>query len=142
MIAGEGRGTTLEGKIKDYVSGVSSHITPHKRYRRVISNDRPKKFMTLIRQYNEKDREQIIELRKTCNLTRPWNDPNKDFDRKNGVGEDLFIVLEFENKIIGTVMGGYDGHRGIMNYLAVSPDFRGKGFGKILVEEVEKNSSN
>ena len=94
--------------------------------------------MTLIRQYNEKDREQIIELWKTCNLTRPWNDPNKDFDRKNGVGEDLFIVLEFENKIIGTVMGGYDGHRGIMNYLAVSPDFRGKGFGKMLVEEVEK----
>jgi hypothetical protein len=32
MIVGEGRGTTLEGKIKDYVSGVSSHITPHKRY--------------------------------------------------------------------------------------------------------------
>ena len=94
--------------------------------------------MILIRQYYEKEREQIIELLKTCNLTRPWNDPNKDFDRKNGVGEDLFIVLEFENKIIGTVMGGYDGHRGIMNYLAVSPDFRGKGFGKMLVEEVEK----
>ena len=35
MVAGEGRGTTLEGKIKDYVSGVSSHITPHKRYRRI-----------------------------------------------------------------------------------------------------------
>ena len=35
-------------------------------------------------------------------------------------------------------MGGYDDHRGIMNYLAVSPDFRGKGFGKMLVEEVEK----
>ena len=34
-------------------------------------------------------------------------------------------------------MGGYDGHRGIMNYLAVSPDFRGKGYGKMLVEEVE-----
>ena len=35
-------------------------------------------------------------------------------------------------------MGGYDGHRGIMNYLAVSPDFPGKGFGKMSVEEVEK----
>ena len=34
-------------------------------------------------------------------------------------------------------MGGYDGHRGIMNYLAVSPDFRGKGYGKMLVEKVE-----
>ena len=95
--------------------------------------------MTLIRQYNEKDREQIIELWKTCNLTRPWNDPNKDLDRKNGVGEDLFIVLEFENKIIGTVMGGYDGHRGITNYLAVSPDFRDKGYGKMLVQELKKN---
>ena len=93
--------------------------------------------MIVIRQYSEKDREQIIELWKTCDLTRPWNDPNKDFDRKRGFGEDLFIVLEYENKIIGTVMGGYDGHRGIMNYLAVSPDFRGKGYGKMLVEEVE-----
>ena len=93
--------------------------------------------MKIIRQYNEKDREQVIELWETCNLTRPWNDPNKDFVRKKGVGEDLFIVLEFENKIIGTVMGGYDGHRGVMNYLAVNPNFRGKGFGKMLVEAVE-----
>ena len=38
----------------------------------------------------------------------------------------------------GKQNGGYDGHRGIMNYLAISPDFRGKGFGKMLAEEVEK----
>ena len=37
--------------------------------------------MKVIRQYSEKDREQIIELWKTCDFTRPWNDPNKDFDR-------------------------------------------------------------
>ena len=97
----------------------------------------PNKNITVIRKYDEKDREQIIELWKTCNLTRPWNDPNKDFDRKKGYSEDLFIVLEYENKVIGTVMGGYDGHRGIMNYLAVSPNFRGKGFGKMLVKEIE-----
>ena len=35
-------------------------------------------------------------------------------------------------------MGGYDGHLGIMNYLAVSPDFRVIGYGKMLVKEVEK----
>ena len=62
--------------------------------------------MIVICQYSEKDREQIIELWKTCDLTCPWNDPNEDFDRKKRVGEDLFIVLEYENKIIGTVMGG------------------------------------
>ena len=93
--------------------------------------------MTVIRQYNERDREQVIELWKTCNLTRPWNDPNKDLDRKTRTGEELFIVLEYEDKIIGTVMGGYDGHRGVMNYLAVSPKFRGNGFGKMLVVEAE-----
>ena len=95
----------------------------------------PNKNMTVIRKYDEKDREQIIELWKTCNLTRPWNDPNKDFDRKKGYSEDLFIVLEYENKVIGTVMGGYDGHRGIMNYLAVSPNFRGKGFGNKMIDK-------
>ena len=42
----------------------------------------PNKNMTVIRKYDEKDREQIIELWKTCNLTHPWNDPNKDFDKK------------------------------------------------------------
>jgi len=39
-------------------------------------------------------------------------------------------------------MGGYDGHSGIMDYLAVSPDFRRKGFGKMLVKEVEKKPKN
>tara|TARA_B100001173_G_C15924433_1_gene519998 strand:- start:500 stop:925 length:426 start_codon:yes stop_codon:yes gene_type:complete len=94
--------------------------------------------MTTIRKYNEKDREQVTELWKLCNLTRSWNDPNKDINRKNGVGENLFVVLEYKNKIIGTVMGGYDGHRGVMNYLAVNLKFRGIGFGKMLVEFVEE----
>jgi ribosomal protein S18 acetylase RimI-like enzyme len=98
--------------------------------------------MTIVRQYNENDRENVIALWKICDLTRPWNDPDKDFDRKKGVGEDLFMVLEYENKIIGTLMGGYDGHRGVMNYLAVDPNFRGHGFGKILVEAVEDKLKN
>ena len=94
--------------------------------------------MKVIRRYNENDRDQVIELQKKCNLTRPWNDPNKDFDRKRVVGEDLFIVHEYEKRIIGTVMGRYDGHLGVMNYLAISPEFRRNGFGKMLVEEIEK----
>ena len=94
--------------------------------------------MIRIRAYQDKDREQVISLWKTCKLTRPWNDPNKDLDRKKGVGNELFIILEVENQLIGTVMGGYDGHRGVMNYLAIHPGFRGNGFGKLLVKEVEK----
>ena len=93
--------------------------------------------MIRIRAYQDKDREQVISLWKTCKLTRPWNDPKKDIDRKTGVGNELFIILEVENQLIGTVMGGYDGHRGVMNYLAVHPKHQGRGFGKMLVEAIE-----
>jgi len=34
-------------------------------------------------------------------------------------------------------MGGYDGHRGWMNYLAVDPDMRQLGYGKDIVGVLE-----
>ena len=66
------------------------------------------------------------------------NYPEKDLERKKGFGEELFLVLVNEDKIIGTVMGGYDGHRGIINYLGVHPNFRGNGFGGKLMQAVEE----
>ena len=93
--------------------------------------------MIKIRAYQDNDREQVISLWETCKLTRPWNDPNKDLDRKKGVGNELFIILEVENQLMGTVMGGYDGHRFVMNYLAVHPKHQGRGFAKMLVEAIE-----
>ena len=95
--------------------------------------------MTLIRTFKEKDRKKVTQLWDICGLIRSWNDPNKDLDRKQRLGKDLFLILELENDIIGTVMGGYDGHRGVMNYLAIHPGFRGNGFGKLLVREFEKS---
>ncbi len=54
----------------------------------------------------------------------PLDVPNKDFDLKKGVGGEQFIVLENQVIIIGTVIGGYDGHLGVMNYVAERPYFR------------------
>ncbi len=82
--------------------------------------------MVTIRIYREKDRSQVLALWRECNLVRPKNNPKKDLDRKKGFGEELFLVLEEEEKVIGTVMGGYDGHRGIINYLGVHPSYRGQ----------------
>ena len=56
VIAGEGRGTTLEGKIKDYISGVSSPLTPYKRYRGVGGKRHPS-VATEVRRF-VKDRQQ------------------------------------------------------------------------------------
>ena len=94
--------------------------------------------MKNIRIYRERDREQVLALWQECDLIHPKNDPQKDLDRKKGFGEELFLVIEEREKIIGTVMGGYDGHRGIINYLGVHPNFRGQGLGKMLLQAVEQ----
>jgi len=51
---------------------------------------------------------------------------------------DLFLVAEHENKIIGTIIGGYDGCRGIIYHLAVEKAYRNQGVGSQLLDEVEK----
>jgi len=67
----------------------------------------------------------------------PWNNPVKDIQRKVLVGSDLFLVGELEGALIATVMGGYEGHRGWANYLAIRPDLQGKGYARQLMSELE-----
>ena len=50
---------------------------------------------------------------------------------------ELFLVGILENRLIASVMGGYEGHRGWINYLAVHPDFRGQGFAQQIMDSVE-----
>ncbi len=91
-----------------------------------------------MREFTLSDTADVISLWEACGLTVPWNDPKKDIDRKMKVNPELFLVMEENNKIIGSVMGGYDGHRGWINYLAVCPKNRKKGIGKKLMFLVEE----
>ena len=50
---------------------------------------------------------------------------------------DLFLVAEVNGRIIGSVMGGFDGRRGIVYHLGVSPDSRRNGVGRALMEALE-----
>lgn len=50
---------------------------------------------------------------------------------------DLFLVAEQDERIVGAVMGGYDGRRGLVYHLAVAPEVRRLGLGKALMDEVE-----
>lgn len=90
-----------------------------------------------VRPFRESDRGQVIELWNACGLTRPWNDPDKDISRKLAVQPELFFVGEVEGRVIASAMAGYDGHRGSIYYLAVSPHFQGRGFGKALMHRAE-----
>ncbi len=91
-----------------------------------------------IRKFKESDRENVIKLWEVCGLTRPWNDPNQDIDRKLQFQPELFFV-EIDNlNVVASAMAGYDGHRGSVFYLAVHPNFQNKGYGQILMHYIEQ----
>lgn len=91
-----------------------------------------------IRPYFETDEAAVVDLWRRCEVTRPWNDPHKDINRKLAVQRELFLVAECDDRIVGTVMAGYEGHRGWINYLAVDPDDRRLGYGRALMAEAER----
>ena len=91
----------------------------------------------LIRPFKEGDEEALVSLWNMCKLTVPWNNPYKDIARKLKVQAELFLVGYLKDKLIASVMAGYDGHRGWINYFAVHPDFQARGYGKQLMDNVE-----
>lgn len=95
-----------------------------------------------IREYKKKDLKEVISLWTECGLVVPQNDPAKDIERKLKKDRDLFLVGFNEKEIIATVMGGYDGHRGWINYLAVKPSEQRNGFGQKIMQAVEVSIKN
>jgi len=89
-----------------------------------------------IRPFQDKDEDELVALWARCGLLRPWNDPHKDIARKRRVQPELFLVCRIADELVASVMAGYDGHRGWINYLAVDPLFRRRGLGRKLVDEV------
>ena len=65
------------------------------------------------------------------------NDPRKDIARKLKVQREWFLVAVCGGEVVGSVMAGYDGHRGWVNYLAVLPSMRLGGVGRALMAAVE-----
>ena len=101
-----------------------------------------------VRSFTPGDRTRVARLWESCGLTRPWNDPYRDIDRKLDRDAELLPVGEAPaseaadgttttGRVIASVMAGYDGHRGWINYLAVDPDHRGEGHGRTMMEAAE-----
>ncbi len=85
------------------------------------------------------DEAAVIALWRRCGLVRPWNDPARDIARKRAEQPELFGVLRDDDAgVVGTVMAGYDGHRGWINYLAVDPDRQRQGLGRRLMAWAEE----
>jgi ribosomal protein S18 acetylase RimI-like enzyme len=85
------------------------------------------------------DYQQVYELwssiEKGVHIGR--SDSLTEIEKKVSRDPELFLVAEYQNKIIGSVIGGYDGRRGLIYHLAVDASFRGQGIGSRLMDEVE-----
>lgn len=90
-----------------------------------------------IRSYVPSDESDVISLWQRCGLVRPWNDPRRDIKRKMEVNPELLLVGLVNEKIVAAGMGGYEGHRGWVNYLAVEPLYQRKGLGKQMMLALE-----
>lgn len=90
-----------------------------------------------IRPFQSGDESAVVQLWRNCDLVRPGNDPHKDIRRKRAAQPELFLVGVDGGRIVATVMAGYEGHRGWLNYLAVAPDHQRSGFGRQIVAEAE-----
>lgn len=83
------------------------------------------------------DAGEVIALWEACGLTRPWNDPAADFARAVAGPASAVLVLHESEALAASVMIGCDGHRGWVYYLAVAPERRRKGLGRVMMDAAE-----
>lgn len=83
------------------------------------------------------DRAAVVGLWKTSGLIRPWNDPHTDFDLALENPTSSVLLARLGDAIVGSVMVGFDGHRGWVYYLASDSARRGEGIGRSLMNAAE-----
>ena len=84
------------------------------------------------------DREKVIILWRQAGLTRPWNDPQSDFDLALSSAASTILLAREGSDPIGSVMAGFDGHRGWLYYLATDPARLRRGVAHRLVTAAEE----
>ena len=79
----------------------------------------------------------VIALWQRCGLTRPWNDPASDIARARKGENAAMLAGRDDSGIVASVLVGHDGHRGWVYYVAVDPDCRHKGYGRVIMDAAE-----
>jgi ribosomal protein S18 acetylase RimI-like enzyme len=83
------------------------------------------------------DRDATIALWIAAGLTRPWNDPGADFDLAMTNPTSTVLLARMGDALAGSVMVGFDGHRGWVYYLATDPDHLKQGIARDLMTAAE-----
>ena len=92
-----------------------------------------------VRTYRDSDRPAVVALWNTVfGYEGAYNDPDVSIRRKLGSQPDLLFVADLASEVVGTIMAGYDGHRGWIYSVAVSPNHRRRGIGSALIQHAER----
>lgn len=95
--------------------------------------------VTIVPFVDDRHRGQVVALwRGVFGYETAHNDPGLSIDRKVAAGDGLFFVALAGGEVVGTIMAGYDGHRGWLYSLAVAPGRRREGIGRQLVAHAER----
>jgi ribosomal protein S18 acetylase RimI-like enzyme len=86
----------------------------------------------------ESDIEAVVALWERCGLTRPWNDPRRDFSMSLGAANSTVLCGFIDDSLVASVMAGFDGHRGWVYYLSVDPGKQGMRFGRAMMSAAER----
>ncbi|GAA1714782.1 hypothetical protein GCM10009809_08690 [Isoptericola hypogeus] len=89
------------------------------------------------REIADADVDQVVALWEVCGLTRPWNDPRLDIADARRTPTSTVLVGLADGRVVSSAVAGYDGHRGWLYYVAVSPDAQGGGLGRATVGAAE-----
>ena len=93
-----------------------------------------------IRPFRDGDEDDVVTLWKVCDLVRPWNNPRRDIESaRTGRSSEIFVAVTGDGgeRIVGSAMAGYDGHRGWVYYVAAHPEHRSRGLGGWLMRHAE-----
>jgi ribosomal protein S18 acetylase RimI-like enzyme len=86
--------------------------------------------------------EEIVLLWRKAGISVGSSDTREELERVLQRNPDLFLIGKIHKKIVGVVIGGFDGRRGYVHHLAVDPDYQKKGYGKMIMDELIEKFRN
>jgi len=93
----------------------------------------------VVRQFHDADAAAVAVLwRRVFHDDSRWRAPEQIIERRRRRQRELFLVATIGNEVVGTMLAGYDGHRGWLYRVAVAPEHERRGVGRALVREAEQ----